>query len=757
MSQTELKSETGVRISQPVRRTPRIIRSALFGILFSAAVSLVVLGTLYSLSDSPERVAQAYPILLFNLGLICVLALYMALRIWRILFAKRVRRSAPLLHRRFVLFFSLAALVPAILVGTFSTSLITRNINDLFGDNVRETLDGAYGFLNTYLTEELRSLSAQVVNSERFLEANRNVFEDRITYAAYVQRLSRSLGADAIYIINREGVVYSSAISPNSPELKIPMPFVFDYIDRTGVAGFQTQDEIDYLVGLTKLRGYDDAYLMVGQYLTSNVGVLSSLTGIQDAKQSLSRYQIDQGLFRKTFFLTLVETALIIMIAAVWLGVILANSIIEPLGRIITAAEKVRGGDLSARVSVRRDWGEMSDLGSAFNRMTRQLKSQREDLVREHNISEQRRQFSEAVLSGVTAGVIGLTQDGRVTLMNASAERLTGQDASNVLGYPLEAVFPEFADAFKSAREHVLGLSEQQIDLKTERGVRHFDMRVSAYEGSDKDTGWVMTFDDMTRLVSAQRHSAWREVARRIAHEIKNPLTPIQLSAERLQRKYRNRIQHDPDVFENCTATILRQVGSLEQMVNEFSSFARMPTPEFEVVNMSALMEQILFEEGVAFPDVSFKLDDVTQDQALRVLADERLLTQALANIYKNAAESIGRRTDETGLDEPDGEILTQVTAQAGHLHISISDNGVGWPFPDRERVLEPYVTTRDTGTGLGLAIVKRIAEDHGGHLVLGERPDGKSGAYLEMILPVIPVDKADVKQNSIEISSVTT
>ena len=233
------------------------------------------------------------------------------------------------------------------------------------------------------------------------------------------------------------------------------------------------------------------------------------------------------------------------------------------MGRLINAAERIRLGDMSARVDVGKDWGEMSDLGSAFNRMSSQLNSQRDELIKEHDISEQRRQFSEAVLSGVRAGVIGLTQSGRITLMNESAGLLLGADEHSFLGYPIDDVLNEFAPAFNKARESILGTAEDQVNFSTAHGVRNFDLRVSAYQGVRSDTGWVLTFDDMTRLVSAQRHSAWREVARRIAHEIKNPLTPIQLSAERLLRKYGKEIKTDPDVFENCTNTIIRQVESL--------------------------------------------------------------------------------------------------------------------------------------------------------------------------------------------------
>lgn len=734
---TETAPAAGADVPGRLSRAPRIVQSAFFGVIFSTSIFLVVLGTLYALSGNPETVGQAYPILFFNMILILFLGVYLGFRIWNIFYTKKLRRSAPLLHRRFVMFFSFGALIPAILVGAFSTSFISKNINDVFGDDVGSILDVSYDFLNRYVAEELIDLRTEVVEAQRFLEANQSGFNDRISFTYYLQRFSQNLDVDAIYLLNREGLIYSRVVSAQSPEFRIPMPLIFDTLEQTGATGVQTLDDIDYLVGLTKLQGYDDVYLMVGQYLKSNVGVLSSLTGIQESKDSLVRQQTEQSYMRRIFLLTLLETALLILIAAVWLGVLLANTIIEPLGRIIFAAERVRGGDLSARVSVKRDWGEMSDLGSAFNRMTRQLSTQREDLIREHDISEQQRQFSEAVLSGVTAGVIGLTQDGRLTLMNASAERLTGYDARHVLGHPVDTVFPEFTAAFNMARENIGGRADHQVTLETPEGVRNFDLRISAYESSRSDSGWVLTFDDMTRLVTAQRHSAWREVARRIAHEIKNPLTPIQLSAERLKRKYHGKITSEPDVFDNCTDTILRQVGSLEQMVNEFSSFARMPAPEFAPVNIEGLLTTTLFEQGVAFPEIVFDFDAENVESVV-VSCDERLMQQALTNLYKNAAESIATRIEKAGLNEPDGQIVTRLALEGDEAVISISDNGVGWPFPDIDRVMEPYVTTRNEGTGLGLAIVRRIIEDHSGSLTLTAQPKGQTGAIVELVFPII-------------------
>ncbi len=712
-----------------------IFRSAVFATLFFTALFLVVLGALYALSGNPTRAETAYAILRFNLVLIILLGFYLLYRVWRALFSKNRALSVPLLHRRFVVIFSLAALVPAILVGGFSSTLISRNINDLFGENVRTNMEQARAFLNDYLSEQLQDLVRNVNASKLALSQNEDVLDHRITLTANLQKLARTRGLDVLYILTDNGQVLARAEGPRAPELKVPTYEAFKALSSPDNIAFQSQDEIDFLVGLTRLNQSDDAYLYVGQFLKSQSPVLSSMNGIDKAGQSLDTFSSDQSLFNRIFYLTFIEVALLILFAAIWLGFILANRILDPIGRLVDAAERVRGGNLSGRVQVEGQWGEISDLGSAFNRMTRQLRSQREELVREHDLSEQRRQFTEAVLSGVRAGVIGLTQEGRISVANNSAERLLNLSSEQLVGFPLHEVLSEFTSAYQAARENITRTAEDQINFERNGRIRNFDLHVSAYQGVKDDTGWVLTFDDMTRLVTAQRHSAWREVARRIAHEIKNPLTPIQLSAERLERKYKHEVKTDPSVFENCTQTIIRQVDSLEKMVDAFSAFAKRPTPVFENVDILDMVEKILFAQGVAYPDIDFELEKNIQ-LGTEVFCDERLVSQGLANIYKNAAESIGRRLDMGTKGARKGVISTQLDKIGKTVVLSFTDNGLGWPESDKERLLEPYVTTREGGTGLGLAIVQRIAEDHGGDLILCERPDGMKGARVQLYLP---------------------
>ena len=720
-----------------IKRAPEIARSAVFGVLFMTAIFVTIFAVILSFSNESRRIARAVLALELNLFLIGFLALFLGIRVWKTLFAKVSRRTAPLLHRRFVFIFSLAALLPAVIVGAFSLYFISQDIDDIFGDGVRDNLTQARSILDDYVDQEWSELGKDLSLLTARLNLNPSDIESRISLTAALQIQARVHDLDAIYIMSDNGDVLSRVESPGAPPLIVPSQSVLRSVEQGQVA-YKKRDDQDYLIALAQLPGFSNVYLYAGRSLRSESQVLSSISGIEGATSSLSNFNNQQAQMRTIFVFTLFEAAILIMMAAIWLGLLLGNRIIDPLSRLVIAAERVRAGDMSARVDVSHDWGEISDLGGAFNRMTQQLDTQRDALIKEHDISEQRRQFSEAVLSGVRAGVIGLTQTGRITLVNKSAELLLGLKGEELIDTPIDKVLPEFAKAFEKGRENIKGAAEDQVNFEINGEIRNFDLRVSAYEGARRDTGWVMTFDDMTRLVSAQRHSAWREVARRIAHEIKNPLTPIQLSAERLERKYKKEIISDPQVFENCTQTIIRQVGSLEQMVNEFSAFARMPTPDFEEVDLQSLVDSVLFEQGVAFPEVEFsQIQQLSDNETF--WGDERLITQALTNVFKNAAEAVSRINTSDEVKQWQGKVSVSLSSTSHSVTILVADNGPGWPLSDKLRLLEPYVTTRETGTGLGLAIVKRITEDHGGTLILYDRDDGLSGACVEMTLTKTP------------------
>lgn len=698
-----------------------------------AAIFLTILGALLSYSADVDRIDQAWDILRFNLIIILVLAIYLAHRVWTTVFSSTRGQAAPVLHKRFVMIFSLAALTPAVLVGGFSTSLLSQNLSGIFGERVRGNMEEARQILDGYVTQEFESLGDDVAELQIGIARSRTDFGARISFTAELLREAQARDLDAVYILREDGFVLTRVETPDAPDIKIPEIEVLEGLEGNRIA-FQKRTDIDYLIALSKLSEAPTSYLYVGKLLRSDNQVLSSITGIESAASQIARFNENQAQMNQIFYLTLLDSALLILMAAIWLGLSLANRIIDPLSGLINAAERVRAGDMGARVSVTGQWGEISDLGSAFNRMTTQLESQRDELVREHDLSEQRRQFSEAVLSGVRAGVIGLTQQGKITLYNDAAKKLLEDRGDGIVGQPLSSVLEEFAPIFAKARESITSNAEDQVTFEMAGGSRIFDLHVSAYKGARNDTGWVLTFDDMTRLVSAQRHSAWREVARRIAHEIKNPLTPIQLSAERLARKYTDEIKSDRQTFENCTQTIIRQVGSLEQMVDEFSAFARMPSPELIVTDVVSVLEDTIFAQGVSFPEIRFRKKGRWPENKF-VRGDERLLVQAFTNILKNAGEAVQRKMEAGVSSRFRGEVRIEIIDTGSELSIHFTDNGPGWPFNDIDRLMEPYVTTRDGGTGLGLAIVKRIVEDHGGQLKLEAREDTQ-GARTIIYLP---------------------
>lgn len=732
------------RISRP----QTIIGSALFVFCFFIAVLITGFGSALILSNNEALASLALPVLWVNFTLISLLALYLAVRIWAVLFSAGAGETAPQLHRRFVAIFSLAAILPAIIVGVFFGLLVSRDVNEWYDDNIGIVLDDANEITTSYVRGEVLKIRPDIYAMSQDLNRQSELMSDRITYNAYLIQQAVFREVPILYIVKSDGTILAKAEQPSAPAYRPPTQLMYENA-RGGALTMDLWEAADILVVLNKLENYQDAYLYTGKYMEPDI--IASMNRISRVENSLGRLTTGQGQINNIFLLTYIQAAILLLVAAIWLALVLANRIVKPLGQMVQAAEKVRSGDLSTRVSVSGVWDEMSDLASAFNRMTSQLGSQREDLIREHDISEQRRQFSEAVLSGVSAGIIGLSSKGRITLINSSAETLLNLKASQVLNKPIDQAIAAFAPAYVAAKETVQGVYEDQVEFDAPDGGRNFDLRVSAYHGDREDTGWVMTFDDMTRIVAAQRQSAWRDVARRIAHEIKNPLTPIQLSAERLERKYSKEITSDPQTFTHLTQTIQRQVDNLGNMVDEFSAFARMPTPAIAQNDFRAILERAVFEQHVAFPDIAFQINEASASYS-QVLCDERMMGQALMNLLKNSGESITIRLDQEGADHGGGAVNILLEQDESDLCLTISDNGTGWPIPDTNRLLEPYVTTRDSGTGLGLPIVKRIIEDHGGTLDLSDRIDGQIGACVTIKLPISAIKSLaanDRAQNS--------
>jgi two-component system, NtrC family, nitrogen regulation sensor histidine kinase NtrY len=480
--------------------------------------------------------------------------------------------------------------------------------------------------------------------------------------------------------------------------------------------------EANYVAAVIRLRAFNDTFLYVARLLDPRV-----VAQLRQTQASVAEYaQIESRRLgiQVAFALMFAVIALTILMASVLIGLNFANWLVAPLRRLMSAANIVSTGDLHVQLPVHPSEGDLAQLGETFNKMTQELRTQRDELVNASDLIDSRRRFIEAVLSSASAGIIGVDASGSVGILNRSAEKLIGHAESETLGHPLSDVLPELDEMMKTAREGTQRLVQGQITITRDGRERNLSVRVSAEQTSQSRDSYIITLDDITELVSAQRTSAWADVARRIAHEIKNPLTPIQLSAERIRRKFGRVITDDRAVFEQCTDTIVRQVDDIRRMVDEFSRFARMPKPVIEGEDVADTVRQAVFLMRVGHPDIHIEAE--IKDEPMRAQFDRRLISQALTNIIKNATEAIEAvPVEELGK----GRIDVIAARDNDDVVIDVIDNGIGLPKVSRARLLEPYVTTREKGTGLGLAIVGRVLEDHGGRIELNDAGDIRPGA----------------------------
>jgi two-component system nitrogen regulation sensor histidine kinase NtrY len=450
---------------------------------------------------------------------------------------------------------------------------------------------------------------------------------------------------------------------------------------------------------------------------------------MQRTEQAVSEYQRlddNRSWLQIAFAWIFAIVALLVLLAAGLIGLIMANQIARPVGMLISAAERVRSGDLGVRVKEPATGDELAGLSRAFNRMTGQLAAQRSELMDAYSQIDERRRFTETVLAGVSAGVIGLDAQGRIELPNRTADVLLGLDLLAATGHPMAEIVPEFATLFAEVAASPDKARTAEIQTGPPAHRRILLVRIGAELSGGRTDGFVVTFDDITELQSAQRKAAWADVARRIAHEIKNPLTPIQLSAERLKRRFTKEIQSDPDTFSQCADTIIRHVGDIGRMVDEFSAFARMPQPVIKPEDIGQIAREVLMLQKTARPGIEWTTN--IPERGPVVPCDRRMLRQALTNLLQNAADAVGMR-------EGAGQIALTVQDLGDGARIVVADDGVGLPQEDRARLTEPYVTHKPKGTGLGLAIVKKIMEDHGGELTLDDPPEGP-GAVASLALP---------------------
>ena len=717
---------------------------ALFGtayvvafLITAAAIWLVAVAPGAGADGGAQAVAgqAVLYILLGNLVLIGGLALIIGARVARL---ARDRRNDPgaRLHLRFVALFSLVAVVPAILIALVFGVLVNRGVDQWFSENVRSSVENGAEIGRAYVNDVGSGLERDLGTMANELGGVRQVFDNRIQFSGALTQIAEFFGYPAVYILNGDGEVLAQGVLPGAPPYVAPPREAFETAAEGERAPVEVTENPDVIRAVYPLPDYGDAYLYVVRPLAP--GLVAQMRTGAESIQAYREAEESRARIQAAFALSYLETALLVLVGAVWLGMSAASAISAPIGRLVKAADQVAAGDLTARVESDDAPGEIAALSQAFNRMTGDLQAQQAALKAASEDAQARSLFIETVLSGVSAGVIGLDKRGRISAINDSALQLLSVTEDDVYGKALAQLAPELSELVGRVEAHI----EEDIDVSREGETRRLRVRIEGGQGGEM----VLTFDDITRLVTAQRNAAWRDVARRIAHEIKNPLTPIQLSAERLRRKYRSRIVEDVDTFDRLTETIIRQVGDIGRMVDEFSSFARMPAPRFAAENPAELLREAVFAQRVAAPDLVVELVEPLPKATLQ--ADGRMVGQALANILKNAGEAVAARRLGTPADVAASAIIARLEVDNGVATFVVEDDGKGLPTRDRDRLTEPYVTTRDKGTGLGLAIVKRICEDHGGELKLADA-ETLNGARVCLIFPLNPTAKANQEQRA--------
>jgi two-component system, NtrC family, nitrogen regulation sensor histidine kinase NtrY len=711
----------------PVPFVSRLVGACAVGVaLLSATATFLVLAGLTPIAPVHEVVVE---LLLGNVVTGLLLLAIIGREVWKVVQARRRGRAGSRLHVQIVGLFAVIAAVPTVLVSVVASTTLDRGLDRFFSTRTRAMIEQSMIVANAYVSEHADAIRGDLLAMAFDLGRAKSIFDsDRDQFQKIISAQAAGRNLSAAILLKPDGSAVDKAAVTVDKKVVLPTPDLLAEVNETEPRVALIPED-NHLAAVVKLRGYDDMYLYGARILDPRV--VAQLRATQESVGEFANLEARRLGIQIAFGLMFAIIALIVLLASAWIGLDFANRLVAPIRRLIGAANVVSTGNLDIQVPVRRSEGDLARLGETFNKMTQELRTQHEDIVRARDLIDSRRRFTEAVLAGASAGVIGVNADGRISILNRSAERLTGRSEVEVLGLPLAQVAPELAEIFETARSGNQRLVQRQLTVTRDGQERNYSVRVTSEQATEAEHGYVITIDDITELVLAQRSSAWADIARRIAHEIKNPLTPIQLSAERLRRKYSKTISDDPAVFEQCTETIVRQVDDIKRMVDEFSRFARMPKAVLADEDVAGTVRQVVFLLRVAHPDID--LDVELESESMPARFDRRLISQALTNIIKNATEAIGAVPPaELGR----GRIAVRAQHDGKDVLIDVIDNGIGLPRENRARLLEPYVTTREKGTGLGLAIVGRILEEHGGRLELrdaSEKTPGARGAWMQL------------------------
>ena len=748
-------SETRIALGSTGRRKGQRRFSTTFG-PYAVILALVIALGSFLIFAGYTPVAPSDNVIL-GLFLVNVLIIFLLFSLvlseaWMLWTAWRAKVAGARLHIRIVALFSIIAIVPAILMALIGSVSLERSLNPAFIRDVRGFVLNTVYAADLFREAQCKSLLQEARLTAADLDRGKVMFAaDRALFREFFTSRARFLGFTAAAMMRPDGTLIEKIATGATVGPSVIQPEPNDFDDsRKNEPLCLIFDEGRTFVALRQLSSFEDTFLYVARPVDP-----FSVEFRQQADRLVALYDGFDNHRRQiqiAFATMYVLIALIMLFSATWLGLSFANRLVAPIRRLIAATDQVASGNLYVQVPVQRSEGDLGHLGETFNKMTSELRLQQNRLIAASNLIDERRLFTEAVLSGVPVAVVGIGPKGDITVLNPSAEKLiepSGDGIPAMVGETVEKTFPEIAPILADARAGHARLVNGQVALSRAGRDRLFNVRVTSEPTARANKSYVVTLDDITDLVSAQRTAAWADVARRIAHEIKNPLTPIQLSAERLKRKYGRTITQDRDIFDQCTDTIIRQVDDIKRMVDEFSSFARMPKASLDDDDLSECVRRVLFLMRVGHPEIEFV--EHLPDVAIVARFDRRLLSQALTNIIKNATEGIEARTAEPGNVNTTfvGRIDVSLAPASNNLvEIEVTDNGRGFPKENRHRLLEPYMTTRMEGTGLGLPIVAKILEDHGGGLDLLDSPAGQ-GARVRLYFPLR--DNADALADNVK------
>jgi two-component system, NtrC family, nitrogen regulation sensor histidine kinase NtrY len=696
-----------------------------------AALAIVAGIVTYAVTSSAplHRSGVRTVLILLNVDLILLLALglVVARRLIRLALERRQGSAGSRLHMRLAALFGLLAAMPAVVVSVFSVVFLSSGLEQWFSSRVQGALDNSLAVAEAYLAEHREVIRADALAMASDLEREGSALFENEAYLRHfivAQAALRSL-TEAILFDSSGRVLAHSGLGIALEVEQLPRAV----LERAaqGEVVTMTSDAEDRIRAVLRLMGSGDLYLSVGRFVDPQV--LTFMQRTQDLASDYRQLETQRSGIQVASALIFGVVALLLLLAAMWIGLNLADRLATPISRLIGAADRLRHGDLGARVPELGSEPELESLSRAFNRMAGQLESQRRELIVTNRQLDERRRFTEAVLAGVTAGVLSLDNERRVLLSNRSAREILAASFDGMVG--VDEVFPEILPLFVELAQDPGAIVQKQVILRRGERERVLLVRAAAERVDHVLAGYVVTFDDVTDLVSAQRQAAWSEVARRIAHEIKNPLTPIRLAAERLGRRYASQVGEDTrEGFMRSISTIVRQVDTIGRLVSEFSAFARMPSPTMRFEPLGEIVRGAVLLQQDAWPGIAFTLEAPSDDR-LMVPCDAEKVSQALTNLLQNAVNALSEQT-ESGSRK---QIVVQLRRTEGAVIVEVGDTGPGFPENDRERLFEPYYTTRTRGTGLGLAIVKKIMEEHQGKVELETRPSG--GALVHLVFPV--------------------